>query len=310
MVDLGGGTLDIAHGTAAKGDINIEPPIGEELGGTDFDKAVWRYLAAAYQQDEGKDLDSQPIAKLKLMPTIEEAKRELTDLDNAFVRAQGIYIDYEGGGTRDLQYTITREKFDELTKHLVDKTIELTKRLLERDDKTPRDFDEILLVGGMTRVPAVRKAIEDFFGKARIRDDVNPDYAVVMGAAIAAAQEDDILPRTFNFSQSVAFSFGLEDEHGNFAVALPVGAAPGEIAELVVTTAQDGQASIPIGILQGDAGSKAKDCVRLTRYEHRVQPGPAEKPRISVEFMVDNSGQLTVTGRDQQTNQSFPIREP
>lgn len=310
IYDLGGGTFDAAIGTAARGSVTMDDNLGEELGGSDFDKAVWRYLAKAYQQDEGKDLNAQQIAQIKLMPIIEDAKRELSDAEKSVIEAVGIYVDYESGGTRDIKYDLTREKFDELTQHLVDSTITITKRLLERNNKTVREFDQVLLVGGMTRVPAVRAAIEGLFGSKRIRDRENPDLAVVKGAAIAAAQEDGTLPGGYNFSSVTSSAFGLEDKHGQFVVAIPRGASAGDVRELVVTTKDDGQPSIPIAILQGDPGAKAIECVKLARYEYRVEPGPARKPRVSVQFMVDDSGQLIVTGQDQKTKQNFTIREP
>lgn len=310
VYDLGGGTFDAALGVAADGDVKMTDNLGDELGGSDFDKAVWRWLASAYQQDEGQDLNSQPIPAIKLMPVIEDAKRELSDTEKTVIEAVGIYVDYEKGGTRDIKYDLSREKFDELTQHLVDKTIDITKRLLERNNKTVREFDQVLLVGGMTRVPAVRKAIEDLFGTKRIRDRENPDLAVVKGAAIAAAQEDGTLPGGYSFSSVTSSAFGLEDKHGQFIVAIPRGASAGDVRELVVTTKEDGQPSIPIAILQGKPGAKAIDCVKLARYEHRVEPGPARKPRVAVQFMVDDSGQVIATGQDRQTNQTFTIREP
>ncbi len=310
VYDLGGGTFDAAIGVAAKGSVTMRDNLGDELGGSDFDKAVWRYIASSYEQDEGKDLNSQQIAEIKLMPVIEDAKRELSDAEKTVIEAVGIYVDYDSGGTRDIKYDLSREKFEELTQHLVDKTIDITKRLLERNNKTVREFDQVLLVGGMTRVPAVRKAIEGLFGTKRIQDRENPDLAVVRGAAIAAAQEDNTLPGGYSFSSVTSSAFGLEDKHGRFVVALPRGASPGDVRELLVTTALDGQPHIPIMILQGEAGAKAIECTKVVRHQHNVQPGPARKPRVSVEFMVDESGQVFVTGTDHQTKQTFPIREP
>ena len=310
VYDLGGGTFDAAIGVAAKGSVSMRDNLGDELGGTDFDRAVWRYIAKAYEQDEGKDLNSQQIAEIKLMPVIEDAKRELSDAERSVIEAVGIYVDYDSGGTRDIKYELTREKFDELTQHLVDKTIDITKRLLERNNKTVREFDQVLLVGGMTRVPAVRAAIEGLFGKKRIRDRENPDLAVVKGAAIAAAQEDGTLPGGYSFSSVTSSAFGLEDKHGKFVVAIPRGASAGDVRELVVTTEQDGQPHIPIAILQGEAGTKAVECTRIKKHIHHVEPAPARKPRVSVQFMVDESGQVYVTGTDQQTKKTFSIREP
>lgn len=310
VYDLGGGTFDAAIGTAARGSVKMDDNLGDELGGTDFDKSVWRWIANSYQQDESKDLNAQQIARLKLMPIIEDAKRELSDSDKTVIEAVGIYVDYESGGTRDIKYVLERAKFDELTQHLVDKTIDITKRLLERNNKTVRDFDQVLLVGGMTRVPAVREAIENLFGAKRIRDRENPDLAVVRGAAIAAAAEDGTLPGGYSFTSVTSKAFGLEDKHGRFVVAIPRGASAGDVRELIVTTKEDGQASIPIAILEGEPGTKATECAKLARYEHRVQPGPAREPRVAVQFMVDESGQVFVTGEDRQTNQTFPIREP
>lgn len=309
VYDLGGGTFDAAIGTATKGDVQMHDNLGDELGGADFDKAIWRFIAETYREDEGKDLNLQQIAHLKLMPVIEESKRELSDADHTVVEATGIYVDYESGGTRDIRYDLSRDQFEDLTKHLVQGTIDITKRLLEQNDKSVRDFDEVLLVGGMTRVPAVRAAIEDLFGTKRIQDHESPDLAIVRGAAIAAAQEDRTLPGGYNFSSVTSTAFGLEDRHGQFITAIPRGAKPGDIKELIVTTSVDGQASIPIAILQGEPGVRAVECSKLARYEHRVEPGPARKPRVSVQFMVDESMQLLVTGEDQQTKQKFTIRE-
>lgn len=313
IFDLGGGTFDIAIGQAAKGKIDIHDKDGNALlGGADFDESIWRWVVDSFLHDEGQDLRKSATAKLKTMPAIEDAKKELTDAERSVIMETNIGVNYDNtaAAVLDVNYAISREKFDELTRHLVENAIAITKRLLERNNKTVRDFDEVLLVGGMTRVPAVRKAVEDLFGGKRIRDDVNPDHAVAKGAAIAAAQEDGVLPARFSFTDVTASAFGIEDKAGNFIVAMPRGAKAGDLQELLVTTAQDGQPTIPIAVLEGEPGSRATDCAVLTRYEHRVEPGPKRTPRINLQFMIDESGQVMVTGHDRQTDTTFTIREP
>ena len=310
VFDLGGGTFDLVLMEAGEGKIDILQKDGwDELGGINFDQEVKAWLIAQYKEDEGKDLSEQQISLLKLAPVIEDAKRDLTDMQETTIEVMGVFYDHETGATLDLSYKMSRDLFDELTKRHIDKCLEITKRALDRNGWTVRNVDEVLLVGGMTRVPAVREAVGELFGKGKLRDRVNPDLAVAEGAAIAAAEEDGRQVKRTSYNDVIGQAFGVEGKDGKFEQFIPAGAPFGHVHTQVVTTSADGQAIIPIAILQGNEREASK-CALIVRHDHKVKPGPAKSQSVELEFMVDHDGQLIVAGKDHDTGQPLVILEP
>jgi len=307
VFDIGGGTFDIVLLEAGRG--HIEPlAVGgnDELGGADFDNAVMRYVMEAYREREGVDLSQGAVSEIKLMPAVEEAKKELSDSNVTEVAAQSVHYDTETGKTYDVRERLTLETFNEVTKRFVDQAMAITRRTLEQANLQPTDFTEVLLVGGMTRVPAVRQAVIEMFGEKRVRDGLNPDWAVVIGAAMVAAREDGRLkPGSFE-SQITAKPFGIETTGGKFMPILPAGTPYGEVESVILTNAHDQQCVVPIDILQGDS-VRAEECHVVARHDHKVTPGPKRGVAIILELMVDENGNVLASGHDLDTDEKFSI---
>ena len=307
VFDLGGGTFDIVLMEAGRGLIKVLESGGwDRLGGINFDREIQRWVFEQFEQDEGYDLNGAPFAGLRLAPVIEAAKKDLSDAPDADILANNVHYDVENGRDFDINYTLTREAFDELTAHLVDKAMEITKRTLDQANMKPSDFREVLMVGGMSRVPAVREAVEKMFGAGKIRHDgPNPDVAVAMGAAIKGALEDGRLVGT-TINQAVAKAFGVEGTRGRFVPIIPKGSAYGTLRSAVLTNQLEGQDCVPIDILQGDT-LVADECSVIGRYEHRIKPGAAHTCSIAIDFMIDENGKLLATGRDLDTGEELKI---
>ncbi|WP_370372985.1 Hsp70 family protein [Henriciella pelagia] len=311
VYDLGGGTFDFVLLRAGDRRLEYLAKLGDDqLGGYLYDRAIQKWLVDAYRQDEQREISK--IGLLRLAPAIEDAKKELTDFDSAEIAQVGVFFDSDLGDTLDVNYTIAREKFETLVESFTRQTVEITKRALQMANKTVRDVDEVLLVGGMTRVPSVRKAVASLFGEAKLRDRENPDLVVAKGAAIAAAIEDGRSPGRTSYNHVTAQPFGLIGKHDTVHMLVPAGTPYGQKSKVSIFhlgTAEDGQTVIPIAIVQGDSRS-ARECTVLARYDHKVPAGPARSEKVDIEVMVDEEGQLIVAGVDCRTGQTLRILEP
>ena len=280
----------------------------DRLGGINFDQVIQKWVFESFREDEGFDLNDAPFAGLRLASVIEAAKKDLTEAEDADILAPNVHFDVESGQDYDINYVLTRKKFNELTAHLVDKAIEITKRTLEQANMQPHEFREVLLVGGMSRVPAVREAVEKLFGTGKIRrDGPNPDLAVAIGASIKGALEDGrLVGPTIN--QSTAKAFGIEGRQGKLIPIVPKGSAYGALRSAILTNHVDGQTHIPIDILQGDS-LVAKECAVIGRYEHEIKPGPVQSAAVAVDFMIDDNGNLMASGHDLDTARNLTSSE-
>lgn len=307
VFDLGGGTFDIVLMKAGMGTIEIIDKDGwTRLGGINFDERIRDYVVERYAAENGVDLRTKQISMLKIAPAAEGAKKDLTEEPEAALEIMNAAFDPEEAAMRDISFRITREEFESRCRDLVDKAMEISQRCMDRAGWRVEQVDEVLLVGGMTRVPMVREAVADMFGGDKLRDSVSPDLAVALGAAIKAALIDGRLSERVSTNDTLARPFGLEIVGGVMQVVLPRGSAPGDIRTVIVTTAKDKQDVIPIAVLQGEGGAVDGASV-IARYDHSVDPGPAGSQSVELDFMVDENGLLFVTGKDKDTGKTFEV---
>lgn len=307
VFDLGGGTFDIVIANVGSGLFKTLKKSGnDELGGVDWDRPIRQALVDAFREQHGRELPD--LSKLRLDPEAEAAKKELSEAEDTQIDIWNASLDPDGSGMLDVKLTLTREKFAEMTKHLVDSAMDITRRTLASAEILPEQITDVLLVGGMTRVPAVRKAVADYFGAARLRDSVPVDLVVAIGAAIKGAEIDGRLVKQMAFEDVTTHAFGFEDESGRFQQVLPKGTPYGRVETVTVSNAQAGQDKLPIAILQGES-PVAKENTVLARYDHKIAPGDVASAEVELEFMLDDEGLLVAAGRDVTTGETFTILE-
>lgn len=309
VFDMGGGTLDIVYAETGEGLFKPLAKSGDdELGGVDFDRRIRDRVLEVYAEKHRRDLRSSPQSLLKIAPEAEAAKKELSESLAALIDIQNLAFDPEASMMRDISLEITRDEFDRLTADLVAQAMDVTARVMESAGRTVQQVDAVLLVGGMTRVPAVRRAVAEYFGAAKLRDAVSADLVVAIGASIRAAEKDRRLS-SMAIEDVTAQAFGLEVEGGEFLQVIPKGAPYGEARSIVVTTLVDGQEAIPLAILQGGELEARRNAL-LARHTWIAPVGaPAGGPSLQLNFSLDESGVLTVRGKDLDRGDEFTILE-
>ena len=304
VYDLGGGTFDVSLLEVADGLFEVVATSGDtELGGDDWDAALINWAVDRFEREHGVDLHEDREAMQRLTEAAERAKVELssrveTELSVPFVTATA-------DGPLDLRYTLTRGEFEELTADLVERTIGPTERAMEDAGVSPRDIDEVLLTGGSTRMPAIRRTVERLAG-TEPRRDVNPDEAVALGAAIqggviAGDVEDVILVDVTPLSLGVEVRGGLFERLIHRNTTIPTRASKD------FTTATDGQTEVEIRVVQGER-ERAEENALLDEFTLRdIPPAEAGVPRIEVTFAIDTDGIVQVSAEEVTTGQSETI---
>jgi molecular chaperone DnaK len=305
VYDFGGGTFDVS--VLEIGDNVIEAKgIGGDtyLGGDDFDQEIIKYLIEEYKKQEGIDLSKDPLAMQRLKEAAEKAKQELSTLYETEINLPFI-TSYEGQ-PKHLYFKLTRKQLEDLTRHFVEKSIEIVDKTLKEIGLTPKDIDEIILVGGQTRMPLIQQMVKDYFGKEP-RRDINPDEVVAIGAAIQAGilQGEvrevlllDVTPLTLSI-----------ETLGNIAHPMIPKNTPIPYSKTeIFTTAADNQTSVEIHVVQGERPI-ADDNKTLARFIlDGIPPAPRGVPQIEVTFDIDVNGILTVTAKDKATGKSQSVR--
>ncbi len=308
VYDLGGGTFDISIIEIAEVDkehqFEVLSTNGDTfLGGEDFDKRVIDYLAEEFKKDAGVDLHKDPLALQRLKDAAEKAKIELSSSQQTEVNLP--YITADASGPKHLNIKITRAKLEALVEDLIQKTIEPCKVALKDAGLKASDIDDIILVGGQTRMPKVQQLVKDFFGKEP-RKDVNPDEAVAVGAAIQGGvlggQVKDVL-----LLDVTPLSLGIETLGGVMTKLIQKNTTIPTKASQVFSTADDNQTAVTVHVLQGEremaAGNKS-----LGRFDlGDIPPAPRGVPQIEVAFDIDANGILHVSAKDKATNKENKI---
>lgn len=308
VFDLGGGTFDISVIEIAEVDgehqFEVLATNGDTfLGGEDFDMRVIEYLTAEFQRESGVDITSDPLAMQRLKEASEKAKIELSTQQQTEVNLP--YITADASGPKHLNIKLTRAKLEALVEELITRTIEPCKIALNDAGLKVNEIDDVILVGGQTRMPKVQEEVQSFFGKEP-RRDVNPDEAVALGAAIQggvlAGDVKDVL-----LLDVTPLSLGIETLGGVMTKVIDKNTTIPASAEQVFSTADDNQTAVTIHILQGER-ERATDNNTLGRFDLADIPvAPRGLPQIEVKFDIDANGILNVSAKDKATGKSQTI---
>ncbi|MDF1647107.1 MAG: molecular chaperone DnaK [Legionellaceae bacterium] len=308
VYDLGGGTFDVSIIEIAEVDgehqFEVLATNGDTfLGGEDFDLALIEYLAAEFKKDSGIDLHSDPLALQRLKEAAEKAKIELSSSQQTDVNLP--YITADASGPKHLNIKLTRAKLESLVEALVTRTVAPCKTALKDAGLTVSQIDEIILVGGQTRMPLVQKTVEEFFGKEP-RRDVNPDEAVAVGASIQAAvlsgDVKDIL-----LLDVTPLSLGIETMGGVMTKLIDKNTTIPTKANQVFSTADNNQTAVTVHVLQGER-EQASANKSLGRFDLADLPAaPRGVPQIEVTFDIDANGILNVSAKDKATGKAQSI---
>jgi molecular chaperone DnaK len=304
VYDLGGGTFDVSVLEIADGVIEVLATAGNNrLGGDDFDKCVIDWLAAEFKKDQGVDLSNDKVAMQRLKEAAEKAKIELSGVTTSNINLP--YITADSSGPKHLDVTLSRAKFDDLTRHLVEKTVEPVRQALRDAKLEPSQLSKVLLVGGSTRIPAVQDKVKSLTGQEPFKG-INPDECVAVGAAIQAGvlggDVEGIL-----LLDVTPLSLGIETLGGVFTKLIERNTTIPTKKSQVFSTAADNQTSVEVNVLQGEremaAGNKSIGRFHLDG----IAPARRGVPQIEVSFDIDANGIVNVTAKDLGTGRDNHI---
>lgn len=310
VYDFGGGTFDISILEVGDDVVEVKATGGDtHLGGDDFDKRIIEYLVAEYKKEEGIDISKDPLALQRLKEAVERAKHELSTAVETEINLP--YISSDASGPKHFLKKLSRAKLEELVKDLIDRSIELTREAVTAPP--PRgaglklsDIDEVILVGGQTRMPAIFEAVKKLFGKEPHRG-INPDEVVAIGAAVQAGilQGDvkDIL-----LLDVTPLTLSIETLGGVATPMIPKNTTIPTSKTQIFSTAADNQTSVEIHVLQGERPMAADNRTLARFILDGILPAPRGVPQIEVTFDIDANGILKVSAKDKATGKSQSVR--
>ena len=299
VFDCGGGTHDVSVLELGDGVFEVLSTDGDtHLGGDDFDQVLIDFLVSEFKKENGMDISKDPMALQRLRESAEKAKIELSSSPQTEINLP--YVTADSTGPKHLVMTITKSKFDQLTQSLVDRTIEPCKRAMSNANLTVGEIDEIILVGGSTRIPAIQDAVKKFFGKEPSKG-VNPDEVVALGAAIQggvlAGDVTDVL-----LLDVTPLSLGIETMGGVFTKLINSNTTIPTKKSEIFSTAVDNQPIVEIHVLQGER-TMSKDNRSIGRFNlDGIPPARRGTPQIEVTFDIDANGIINVSAVDNATN--------
>jgi molecular chaperone DnaK len=305
VFDLGGGTFDVSILYLGDGVFEVKATCGNNhLGGDDFDNEIVRWLSKDFRTKEGIDLQRDKMALQRLREAAEKAKVELSTRANTSINLP--FIAADATGPKHLEVELSRSQFEEMVQHLIDATLDPVARALKDADMSVNEIDRILLVGGSTRIPAVQKALQGFFGGKELDRSINPDEAIAMGAAIQAGvvggDVKDVL-----LLDVTPLSMGIETLGEVCTKVIERNTTIPTSKSQEFSTAIDGQTSVEIHVLQGER-AMARDNKSLGKFLLQgIPPAPRGVPKIEVTFEIDVNGILKVSAQDRGTGREQTI---
>lgn len=305
VYDLGGGTFDISILELGDGVFEVKSTSGDtHLGGDDFDSRLIDHLAKEFKKDEGIDLREDPMAMQRLKDAAEKAKVELSSSQKTNVNLP--FITATDSGPKHLNIDVTRSQFEKMIDDLIQKTLDPCQKVLNDADFSKNDIDQVILVGGSTRIPKIQEIVKDFFGKDPSKG-VNPDEVVAVGAAIQggvmSGDVDDVV-----LLDVTPLSLGIETLGGVSTQLIESNTTIPTSKTETFSTAADNQTSVEIHVLQGER-AKAQDNRTLGRFHlDGIPPAPRGVPQIEVKFDIDADGVLDVSAKDKGTGKEQSIR--
>ena len=305
VFDLGGGTYDISVLELAEGVFEVKSTNGDtHLGGDDFDQRIIEWLESEFKKDQGIDLSKDPMAVQRLKEAAEKAKMELSTVAQTEINLP--FVTADQSGPKHMNYTLTRAKFEQLVDDLIQRCVPPMEKALADAKMKPSEVDEVILVGGSTRIPKVQEVVKEFFGKEPNRS-VNPDEVVAIGAAIQggvlAGEVKDVL-----LLDVTPLSLGIETLGGVTTVLISRNTTiPTKKAE-VFSTAEDNQTTVEIHVLQGEREMAVSNRT-IGRFQLTgIPPAPRGMPQVEVTFDIDANGILHVSAKDKATGKEQKIR--
>jgi molecular chaperone DnaK len=306
VYDLGGGTFDISILQLGAGVIEVLSTAGDtNLGGEDFDRKIVEHLLQKFEEQEGISLCDDAMALQRLKDAAEKAKCDLSEVTSSEVNLPFIAADADGQALH-LSVVIQRQELEELVRDLLERTRGICSRALDDANLQPSDIDQVLLVGGQTRMPLDQKLVADFFGKVPHKG-VNPDEVVAIGAAIQASMlgEDQPGPLLVDVTP---LSLGIATVGGHFARIIERNTTVPTARQEIFTTTRDNQRAVKIRVLQGESDKASENDLLGEFVLTGVRTAPKGEPEIEVTFDIDANGIVSVSARDLATNQEQSIQ--
>jgi len=305
VYDFGGGTFDISILDISEDTVEVKGTGGDtHLGGDDVDQRIINWLVDEYKKDNGIDLSKDELALQRLKEAGEKAKIELSTAMETEVNLP--FITSDAAGPKHLYYKLTRAKLEDLIRDLIEKSMTLVKRALDDAKMSAKDIEEIVLVGGQTRMPIIQEEVKKFFGKEPNKS-INPDEVVAIGAAVQAGimqgEVKDVL-----LLDVTPLSVGIETMGGINTVLITKNTTVPTAKSQVFSTASDNQTSVEIHVLQGERPMSADNKSLGQFILDGIMPAPRGIPQVEVTFDIDANGILSVTAKDKATNKTQTIR--